>query len=364
MLSRKLSLSIVAYSFWASSHAFAVTTSWNTNANGNFTTAANGTAACRTATTRPCSTADSSPTKSISRAARSSIRRRITQSTISACVRTRLVSFILSALQIGPQPLGHQSWRFDCRRRKRRRRRDPEHVCFLENTTAVKTVTATDIDLPPQTITFSIVGGADQARFGITPGGALSFLAAPNYEAPTDANGDNVYVVTVQASDGAGGTATQTISVTVTPVNDNNPVITSPDSVNVPENTTAVLTVTATDADLPPQAITFSIIGGADQARFAITPSGVLSFNSAPNFEAPTDSNGDNVYVVIVAGQRRQPDRHPGHPGHRHQRARTAARRLQPERRRRRGGQHRVAEHAGQRRRAVLRRRRQRQRHD
>ena len=52
-------------------------------------------------------------------------------------------------------------------------------------------------------VTFSIVGGADQAKFAITSGGVLSFIAAPNFEAPTDANGDNVYVVTVQASDGA-----------------------------------------------------------------------------------------------------------------------------------------------------------------
>ena len=86
----------------------------------------------------------------------------------------------------------------------------------------------------------------------------------------------------------------------MTPVNDNSPVFTSSDTVSVPENTTAVQTVTATDADLPPQAITYSIVGGADQARFGITPGGVLSFNAAPNFEAPTDANGDNTYVVIV----------------------------------------------------------------
>ena len=68
----------------------------------------------------------------------------------------------------------------------------------------MKTVTATDADLPPQAITFSIVGGADQAKFGITgSGGALLFIAAPNFEAPTDANGDNIYVVIVQASDGS-----------------------------------------------------------------------------------------------------------------------------------------------------------------
>jgi serralysin len=169
-----------------------------------------------------------------------------------------------------------------------------------ENSTSVMTVTATDPDLPPQPITFSIVGGADQARFSITGGGLLSFSSAPDFEAPTDANGDNVYIVTVQASDGEGGIATQTISVTVTPINDNNPVFTSPDAASVAENTTTVMTVTATDADLPAQSLTYSIVGGADQAKFSITSGGVLSFNSAPNFEAPTDSNGDNVYVAIV----------------------------------------------------------------
>ena len=38
--------------------------------------------------------------------------------------------------------------------------------------------------------------------------------------------------MTVQASDGNGGTAMQTISVTVTPVNDNNPVFTSFNAAN------------------------------------------------------------------------------------------------------------------------------------
>jgi hypothetical protein len=90
------------------------------------------------------------------------------------------------------------------------------------------------------------------------------------------------------------------MNVTVSPANDNAPVITSPDTASVLENTTSVLTVTATDADLPPQTLTFSIVGGADQAKFAITAGGALSFVAPPDFEAPTDANGDNVYVVIV----------------------------------------------------------------
>jgi hypothetical protein len=176
----------------------------------------------------------------------------------------------------------------------------PGFVNVPENTASVLTVTASDAEQPPQLITFSIGGGADQARFSITSGGVLTFNSPPNFEATADANGDNIYVVIVQANDGSGGTATQTINVTVLPVNDNSPVFTSPDSANVPENTTAVMTVTAVDADVPPETLAFSVIGGADQSRFSITPGGTLSFTMPPDFEAPTDSNGDNTYVVIV----------------------------------------------------------------
>ena len=89
-----------------------------------------------------------------------------------------------------------------------------------------------------------------QSKFSISSGGVLTFNSAPNFEAPTDANGDNVYVVTVHASNGAGGTAMQTINVTVTGVNEP-PIFTSPNTANVAENSTAVMTVTAIDPDSP-----------------------------------------------------------------------------------------------------------------
>jgi Ca2+-binding RTX toxin-like protein len=72
-------------------------------------------------------------------------------------------------------------------------------------------------------------------------------------------------------------------------------------SVNVAENSTAVTTVVATDADLPAQALSFSIIGGFDALAFNINPTtGALAFNTAPNFEAPADAGLDNVYNVVV----------------------------------------------------------------
>ena len=88
-----------------------------------------------------------------------------------------------------------------------------------ENQTAVMTVTATDADLPAQTVTYSIVGGADQSKFSISTGGVLSFVTPPNFEVPTDVNGDNEYVLIVQASDGS-LTTNEVILVTATNVNE------------------------------------------------------------------------------------------------------------------------------------------------
>jgi VCBS repeat-containing protein len=70
-------------------------------------------------------------------------------------------------------------------------------------------------------------------------------------------------------------------------------------TVSIAENTTAVTTVHATDADN--QTIHYAIAGGADQARFQIDPlTGALAFVTPPDFEAPADADGNNSYVVQV----------------------------------------------------------------
>ncbi len=178
-------------------------------------------------------------------------------------------------------------------------------ISIAENTTAVTTVASSDVD--GGTPSYSIFGGADAACFSIDSStGVLSLSTVPDFEAPVDADGNNVYDVVVRASDGAGGTDNQAIAVTITPVNDNSPVITSNGggasaAISIAENSTAVTTVTATDADLPIQSLTYSISGGADAALFTIDGStGALSFLSAPNRESPSGFNGDNVYLVTV----------------------------------------------------------------
>ncbi|WP_294300872.1 cadherin domain-containing protein [uncultured Sphingomonas sp.] len=85
------------------------------------------------------------------------------------------------------------------------------------------------------------------------------------------------------------------------------PVITSFSSgatgrISISENTAAVTTITATDANIAlGDSVRYSIASGGDGGAFAIdAQTGALRFVSAPDFETPTDSNRDNSYVVTV----------------------------------------------------------------
>ena len=170
------------------------------------------------------------------------------------------------------------------------------NAAVAENQTATGyTATATDAD--GDAVTFSLTGGADQAAFAIS-NGVLSFNNAPDFENPADADADNTYVVEITADDGNGGTTPMTVTITITNENDGVPVFTSGVSSSAAENQTATgYTATATDAD--GDAVTFSLTGGADQAAFAIS-NGVLSFNSAPDFENPADVDANNTYIVEI----------------------------------------------------------------
>ncbi|MGH6780822.1 MAG: cadherin domain-containing protein, partial [Sphingomonadaceae bacterium] len=175
-------------------------------------------------------------------------------------------------------------------------------VSIGENGTAVSTVTASDID--GDAPSFAIGGGADAGFFAIDAGtGAISFVNAPNFEAPGDADGDNVYDVIVSATDGDFVT-TQAIAISVGNV-DEAVTITSDGggdgaALSIAENGTAVTTVTAIDVD--GSLVSYAVTGGGDAALFTIdAQTGALSFLTSPDFEAPADADGNNVYDVIVS---------------------------------------------------------------
>jgi Ca2+-binding RTX toxin-like protein len=77
------------------------------------------------------------------------------------------------------------------------------------------------------------------------------------------------------------------------------PVITSNAAFSIPENTTAVATLAATDAESQPLA--WSLVAGGDAARFTINATtGALAFAAAPDFETPLDVGANNVYNLTV----------------------------------------------------------------
>ena len=91
-------------------------------------------------------------------------------------------------------------------------------ISLAEDRRGVTRVVATDPN--PVTISYTIVGGADQAFFQIDAStGLLAFVAPPDFETPADADHDNGYVVEVRASNGT-QVVDQTITVVFTDVND------------------------------------------------------------------------------------------------------------------------------------------------
>ena len=127
----------------------------------------------------------------------------------------------------------------------------------------------------------------------------LTFITGPDFEVPQDDGGDNIYNVTLTATDNLGNTVDYPVTITVTDVDDTDPVITDGDSsVSIPENQTAVDSYTANED------IDTWTLSGPDSALFSITPStsttADLTFITGPDFEVPQDDGGDNIYNVTL----------------------------------------------------------------
>ena len=146
-------------------------------------------------------------------------------------------------------------------------------------------------------------GGADGAAFAVTSEGMLSLVAAKDFEAPDDADGDGTYEVTVSVTAGT-QTATAALSVTLSDVDEPALAVTTAGPFTVAEGETAVAALAASDTGTGATAV-WSIPagaeGGADGAAFAVTSEGVLSLVAAKDFEAPDDADGDGTYEVTVA---------------------------------------------------------------
>jgi len=181
-----------------------------------------------------------------------------------------------------------------------------------EQTTLTVTNSATDPDLPPQKLTFSLVSPP--------PGASINPQTGVLTWTPTEAQGPGTYDIVVQVVDNGtpAFSATNSYKVTVLEVN-------TPPSVQVPADRTikalSTLTVTnhATDTDLPANLLTFSLSNPPDGAK--IDPStGVLTWTPFQSQAAATYTlavvatdngvppmSGTNTFRVVVSSLNQPP---------------------------------------------------------
>ena len=119
----------------------------------------------------------------------------------------------------------------------------------------------------------------------------------------TDLSSNTVYQVRVSAHNAEGtGRWSSTSSFTTGSIVANNPPVFSGSSTfSVEENVQRVGTVFASDSDAEDSVTGYSVSGGADRSLFRINNRGVLSFYSATDYEKPSDTGRNNVYVLEVA---------------------------------------------------------------
>ena len=144
------------------------------------------------------------------------------------------------------------------------------------------------------------LSGDDAGDFSISSDGMLTFNNTPDYEMPEDAGGNNVYDVTVKATDGT-NPVMKNVKVMVTNVEELGTLSgdSSPSYEEGGEG--AVGTYTASGGSMSDVA-NWSLMGD-DMGDLSISTGGVLTFDATPNYEMPMDKDMDNTYMVTVMAE-------------------------------------------------------------
>src|SRR5205809_798393 len=159
-----------------------------------------------------------------------------------------------------------------------------------ELSTLVVTNTATDADLPVNTLTFSLDPGAPAGASINATNGVFTWT-------PTEAQGPSTNLITVRVTDDGSPPSSdaRSFQIVVTEANQA-PVLVVPADQTIDEMSTLVVTNTATDADLPANTLTFSLDPGAPAGASINATNGVFTWTPTAS-QAP----GTNTVTVRVA---------------------------------------------------------------
>src|SRR5204862_139495 len=159
----------------------------------------------------------------------------------------------------------------------------PGTQTIAEQTALSVNATATDSDLPANTLTFALVSGP--TGLTVSAGGAIAWT-------PTEAQGPSTNTVIVRVFDNGSPSlsATNSFQVIVTEVN-TAPVLTVPANQTIAEQTALSVNATATDSDLPANTLTFALVSGP--TGLAVSSGGAITWT-------PSEAQGPSTNVVTV----------------------------------------------------------------
>jgi hypothetical protein len=159
----------------------------------------------------------------------------------------------------------------------------PANQTINELTFYTNNATATDSDLPTNTLTFALVSGPP--NLSVSPAGAITWT-------PSEAQGPSTNVIQIKVTDNGSPplSVTNNYTITVNEVN-SGPAIFVPGDQTIHAGVSLSLTATATDADLPANTLTFALVSGP----------GALTVNGGGLISWPTsDSDADTTNSVRV----------------------------------------------------------------
>ncbi len=139
------------------------------------------------------------------------------------------------------------------------------------------TVTATD---PDSTLTYSLTSAPVGATI-VGNTGVFSFT-------PTEAQGPGSYTLTVEVTD---GTSTDSEEITITVNEINSSPVAQDDSVSTDEDTSATITLAATDSDLPANSLTYSIVSGVSHGVLSVITGNQLTYTPESEY------NGEDSFT-------------------------------------------------------------------
>ena len=176
---------------------------------------------------------------------------------------------------------------------------------IVENTSPFITFSSNEI------VSWEIIAGTDSALFSLDEKyneGWVHFITAPDWENPLDSDDDNIYKFNLQATDLAGNTSEQAVSITVTDIDDTPPLITGPSGnagdltsyFEQKENTNSIVKFSANEE------VRWLLKGGNDVELFTLTSQegqGWIQFKEIPDYEIPRDSDLDNRYEIVISAE-------------------------------------------------------------